>query len=235
MSAMAQTKVFGMKLGVDPKILIGALVVVAGLVFWYNSRSDEETPGGTAARTQAGEQPSMQPARPRTRNARRNQTKTANRGELQIKEVDATDGRIDPTLRLDMLARLQEVAPAHPGRSLFEVGSTEQAKAEMAQLHGPKIPTDIRRPMPQPITSMVPATPVLNIPLRFYGFVNPASKAEANRGLFMDGDNILVAVEGQMLEGKYLVVEMNQTSARLEDVQLRQGQTLPVVPEAMQQ
>ncbi|MBV9266349.1 MAG: hypothetical protein JO061_09300 [Acidobacteriaceae bacterium] len=234
---MAQTKIFGMKLGVDPKVVIGALVVVAALVFWYNSRSDDETSPSTAARQQVGGQAPLPAARTRARRTRRGEANNVNRGTLEITDVDVTDGRIDPTLRLDMLARLQAVPPAEPSRSLFEIGSSEDAKTA-AGLHGPTIPVN-PLPPPRPVTPQpggsVPGPPVLNIPLRFYGFAHPAAKNEANRGLFMDGDNILVAVEGQMLEGKYLVVEMNQTSARLEDVQLRQGQTLPVVPEAMQQ
>jgi hypothetical protein len=157
------------------------------------------------------------------------------RDTLQIKQVDASDGRTDPTLRLDMLERLQAVAPAKPGRSLFEVAPSEPPATASAPINGPKIPVNTPPPAQQTVLAAAPAAPAVNIPLRFYGFVNPAAKNEANRGLFTDGDNILVATEGQLLEGRYLVIELNQASARLEDVQMRQGQTLPVVPEAAQQ
>jgi hypothetical protein len=236
MSAAAQTKIFGIKVGVDPKVIIGVLVVVAGLVFWYNSRSSEEGPSGVNLRQGVTAPAGLQPAHARTRRAHRGDVNTANRGTLRIKEVDASEGRIDPTLRLDMLQRLQSVPPAQPGRSLFEIGPSEEAAKAAAQpIHGPKIPINVPPPQVRPVVPSAPPAVMANIPLKFYGFVKPASKGEANRGLFTDGDNILVATEGQLLEGRYLVVELNQNSARMEDVQIRQGQTLPVVPEAIQQ
>ena len=75
----------------------------------------------------------------------------------------------------------------------------------------------------------------VNIPLKFYGFVRPAEKGQNNRGLFLDGDNILVASEGELIDHRYLVRELSALTARLEDTQVKQGQTLQVVPEARQQ
>src|ERR1700759_1256664 len=96
---------------------------------------------------------------------------------------------------------------------------------------GPKIP--ISSPMPNKANSP-PMGPVVNIPFKFYGYVKPATKGENNRGLFLDGDNILVASEGELLEHRYLVVELTPNNARMEDTSIKLGQTLPVVPEAMQ-
>jgi len=42
-------------------------------------------------------------------------------GVLRIRPVDATRGDIDPTLRLDLLERLQKVPQAKVTRSLFEL------------------------------------------------------------------------------------------------------------------
>ena len=41
MSAASPTKIFGIRVGIDPKFLIGGLIVLAVILFWYNSRSDE--------------------------------------------------------------------------------------------------------------------------------------------------------------------------------------------------
>jgi hypothetical protein len=68
--------------------------------------------------------------------------------------------------------------------------------------------------------------------LRYYGFVRPAEIGKTNAGLFLDGDNVLVASEGQVVKQRFLIVELTPTSARLEDTQLRQGQLIPVVPVA---
>ena len=74
--------------------------------------------------------------------------------------------------------------------------------------------------------------PQVNIPLKYYGYVRRGERAAGNRGFFLDGDNVLVASEGDVLKSHYLVVELTPTSARMEDTQMRQGQTLPVVQAA---
>jgi hypothetical protein len=77
-----------------------------------------------------------------------------------------------------------------------------------------------------------PAEPPVNIPLKYYGFVRSGEKNQGNEGLFLDGDNIVVGREGEVVMKRYLVVALTPTSARLEDTQVKKGQTLPVVPAA---
>jgi hypothetical protein len=43
---------------------------------------------------------------------------------------------------------------------------------------------------------------------------------------------VVVGSEGETVMKRYLVVALTPTTARLEDVQLKKGQTLPVVPAA---
>jgi hypothetical protein len=234
--ASNQTRIFGIRLGVDPKILVGGIVLLALLLFWYNSRGDEEGPSttGSAARTAA---PALVTA-PRSHLAamRRGTAATNDRGTLRLRPVDATRGDVDPTLRLDLLTRLQSVDEAAGGRSLFDLGPTPAqvaaAAASAAAIKGPTIVPKPLGPVAQPV-AMGPAP--LNIPLKFYGYVKPGDKGEASRGFFMDGDNVLVATEGQVLKQKYRVMELSAKAARLEDIQLKQDETLQVVPEAIAQ
>lgn len=155
------------------------------------------------------------------------------RGTLRLRPVDATQGNVDPTLRLDLLTRLQSEDEAPAGRSLFEAGPTPaQIAAAQAQIKGPTI-------TPRPIAPPAPVVPTgpapLNIPLKFYGFVKPTDAREGSRGFFMDGDNVLVATEGQVLMHQFRVMELNAKSARLEDIQSKRDETLQVVPEATAQ
>jgi hypothetical protein len=229
MSTRAHTKVFGLKIPVRQNVLAGALGVVAALVIWYNLRSsDDSEPVATVPKTETASNPAPPTMRRKPRTDRRTGT-SSDRGTLKIKPVDASDGRIDPTLRTDLIARLQSVTPVAGGRSLFESGPAA-AQMAMGQLPNVKVPVG-PKPNPGPVTPVI-LSPSVNIPLRYFGFVHPAARNDFNRGLFMDGDNILIAKEGEELEGKYLVVELNANSARMEDTQLRQGQTLPVTPEA---
>ena len=226
MSAASQTKIFGMRLGVDPKILVGGLIAFAVFLFWYNSRGDEETGApatGVYHPTAVHTPEASSPARIVRRSAL-----TSNRGTLRLRAIDATQGDVDPTLRLDLLARLRSVKLEEGGRSLFEVGPPPLTQAQKDVLaHSP-----VLHPKPPPQSPTAGGPPPLNIPLQYYGFVKGAGRGQANRGLFLDGDNVLVASEGEVLKQRYLVVEVAATGARVEDVQLKQGKMLPVVPVA---
>lgn len=228
MSAASQTRIFGLRVRVDPKLLIGVLIAVAILLFWYNSRSEDDTTAPVAARP-ASAPAAASPARARPSTIRRAAT-AGQHGTLRLHSIDATQGDIDPTLRLDLLARLQSVQPITGGRSLFEL-APPPAPAALTKARGP-----IVIPKPLPVVNQAPAAPtapVVNIPFKYYGFVKPAAKGETNRGFLLDGDNVIVVSEGELLKQRYLVVTLSPNSARMEDTQLKQGQTLPLVPEAV--
>lgn len=231
MKPASQTTIFGIRMKLDPKILVGGIILLAGFLFWYNSRGDDEGPN-TAATVRPVAPAAAAMPKSHIATIRRGPTATNDRGTLRLRPVDATRGNVDPTLRLELLSRLQSEDEVPTGRSLFEAGPTpaEVAAANLTRITGPKIPP---QPLP-PAGPIVPAGPApLNIPLKFYGFVKPTDNREASRGFFMDGDNVLVAAEGQVLKQKYRVMELTAKAARLEDIQLRQSETLQVVPEAM--
>ena len=238
MSAAAQTRIFGMRLGVDPKLIVVGLVVVAGLLYWFNSRGEEAPATVTNSQTAASASAAGAAASPqslRRAPARRQARRDTNRGTLRLEAVDATRGDIDPTLRLDLLARLQTVELAPNGRNLFEAGPAPVNPAA-PPIKGPTIVPKPRPGQPgAPGAATPPAEQPLNIPLKFYGFVRPVGKGVPNQGFFLDGDNVLVASEGEVLKGHYLVVELTPNSARLEDTQLKKSATLQVVPEAREE
>jgi hypothetical protein len=227
-SAAAQTRIFGFRVRVDPRILLGGLIAIAVALFWYNSRGDDETStrpvGGNPLPTTA---PRV-PLRPHTV-VRREVKTNADRGNaLRLRPIDATRGDVDPTLRLDLLTRLQAVKPEESRRSLFEVGPAPTTAAETLVSNAPILP-------PKPLDpATVNTPPAIDIPLQYYGFVKGGENGESSRGLFLDGDNVLVASEGELLKQRYLVVELTPISARMEDVQVKQGKMLPVVPVAVQ-
>ncbi len=230
MSAAAQTKIFGIRLGVDPKILVIGLIAVAALLFWYNSGGEEGAPQtARVTRPEATEHASI-PARARSALQRRAAGSQNERTTLRVRPIDATSGDVDPTLRLDLLTRLQTVALPSTERNLFEAGAEAPTLAGAGPIKGPIMPP---KPLAPPSIAVVaPGPPPVNIPFKYYGFAKAASSGVANRGFFLDGDNVLVASEGELLQKRYLVVELSANMAKLEDTQLKQGQTLQVVPEA---
>jgi hypothetical protein len=231
MSAATQTKIFGVRIGVDPKLLIGGLIALAALLFWYNSRGDD-TGSSAAPQTRVENAPNSTPvARPRA--ASRRTRAASDRGVLRLRPVDATRGDLDPTLRLDLWDRLKAAGREAGGRNLFELGRSPQTAANVPVIKGPIInPGPVTPPQNVPVVN---AAPTSNIPLKYYGFMRPMEQGEANRGMFLDGDNVLIASEGDLVKQRYMVVEINPNSARLEDVQIKQGQVLPVVPAALPQ
>ncbi|HEX4170367.1 MAG TPA: hypothetical protein VHZ55_33290 [Bryobacteraceae bacterium] len=242
MSAPAQsstrqttTRIFGIPLALDPKILVGALVAMAALLFWYNSRGDDSEKTTPAASRNAeiaavSEKPASETKKDRAAQRRRSANKNDNE-TLRLRNIDGTRGDIDPELRLDLLAGLQKVKLPAGSRNLFEEGP-----AAAGGLNGVPVrkivPTALQTPVIAP-SYPIPSQLTVNIPYKYYGFVKPQNPGESNRGFFLEGDNILVGLEGQLLQQRYLVVQLSPGSARLQDTQLKREQTLPVVPEAV--
>jgi hypothetical protein len=233
MSSAAKTKIFGMRLGIDPKLLVIALVALAGLLFWFNSRGDERSSGSGGVTHVASSAPPAPAAlvKSRTQTDRR-RSSGQDRNILRLRPVDPTRGDVDPVLRLDFLERLSKVEAPSGMRNLFEIGPAEEAKGQGA-LPVRVIPVKSVAPV-APVSPEVPPVtmPTANIPYKYYGFAKPVNSGDANRGFFMEGDNILVATEGQLIQQRYLVVQLTSTTARLEDTQMKLGQTLQLVPEA---
>jgi hypothetical protein len=224
MSAAAQTKIFGVRVRIDPRILLGALIAVAVLLFWYNSRSDNEPSTRAIGSMRVPAAVTTRSPKPYTVGRREVRTNVERGSVLRLRPIDATGGDVDPTLRLDLLTRLQAVKPEESGRNLFEVGPAPATAAANLASHAPILPP---RPV-QPAAATM--GPTVEIPLQYYGFVKGGDNGESRRGLFLDGDNVLVASEGELLKQRYLVVELTPISARMEDIQVKQGKMLSVVP-----
>ncbi|MCX6609832.1 MAG: hypothetical protein NTW74_03150, partial [Acidobacteria bacterium] len=51
------------------------------------------------------------------------------------------------------------------------------------------------------------------------------------KGFFLDGDDIVVASEGDLIKTRYKVIRIGLTNVTMEDTQFKQQQTLPIVPD----
>ena len=231
----ARTKVFGMDLGVDPKVIALLLVIVAVAIYYFTSNSETTSTSSTVATPNLPVAVHPGPSlNARAVAARRANASRSDRGTLKLIAVDGSRGDVDPTLRLRLLDQVKNVAPATTSRNLFDSGNPETAQ------NLPPIPKNVPKLPPGPVAgSMVssamtkPPPPQFTIPLKYYGFVKPTGQAtDGSRGFFMDGDNILVGAEGDLLEKKFLIVALTPGVARLEDTQAKQGQDLQVTPEA---
>jgi hypothetical protein len=231
----ARTKIFGMDLGVDPKVVVLVLLILAAAVYYFTSSSDPS--GGSsspaAAVTSPVARPAMSPVLAAARNRRMSRT---NRDVLKLVPVDGSRGDVDPTLHLRLLDRVKNVPPAAGLRNLFDAAGSQTVAQNMPPV--PAHPPILQPKPPVPPSQMSamaagPVTPPFSIPLKYYGFAKPRGRAlDGSRGLFLDGDNILIGAEGDLLEKHFLIVSLTPTMARLEDTRAKQGQDIPVTPEA---
>jgi hypothetical protein len=141
--------------------------------------------------------------------------------------------RIDPSLKLDLLARLQQLPEEGGERSLFEFGAAPKPKTPTPTVAPvkPQTPPGAATAAGASPTSTAPPKPaVAPIPLKFYGYVGDA-KGTSKRALFLDGEDIVVAGENDMIHNRYKVIRIGVNSAVIEDTVNKNQQTLPLVEE----
>jgi len=128
------------------------------------------------------------------------------------------DSTLDPRLRLDILAASQNKKYEAGGRNIFrmeELKPITPAIASVRQPYGPEPPpTPTPTPLPPPI------------PLKFYGFASKGS--EPKRIFLADEGEVFVARQGDIVERKYKVIQINNTSVVIEDMLNSNRQTIQV-------
>ena len=143
--------------------------------------------------------------------------------------VDPT--QVDPTLRLELLAKVQAVDAAGGKRNLFQMGTPPLRAAALPP--GPE--TVVRPPIgprpPAPPTPPGPEPPPPPLPFKFYGFSTVRNNGKKTV-FFLEGDDILIAAEGDTLKRRYRIVRIGPTSVLLEDTESKRQQTLPLSEEA---
>ena len=240
-----------MKLGAnEPKKLValGALVLVGGYLAYTNVFSGSGGSSGAPAPRRAGlpdasDAPvggaagtaTREPVRPVAArgSAGRGQTgewhpslhKKGTRPEDRI-----NPSTIDPILHLEILAKLQQLAFASGGRNPFKFGPPP-GKPEPLKGPEPKVtlaPVAEVKPPPPPPTPTPPPPPIA---LKYYGFSSPPG-AGGKTAFFLDGEDILVAKEGETVKRRYRVVRIGVNSVVMEDTDSKRQQTLPLAEEA---
>lgn len=232
-----------MKLGTEPKkVGILAVLAVVGLYSFYaNALSGPEVP--VSARTAppppvtpsvAAPSGTAAPTRRRESTASSTQFRPSLRPRRPEDRIDPA--KIDPTLRLDLLAKVQAIEPVGGGRNLFQFGPPPpppEAKSK-EPLIVPKTPAQIAqeiaaRKAQEAAEPPKPPPPPIN--LRYYGF-STLREDGRKRAFFLDGEEILVATEGETLKRRYKVIRIGVNSVVMEDTESKNQQTLPLQEEA---
>jgi len=230
------------KIGAEPKKVAVVLVLMAVAAYFYISNrnsGESDAPSrsvvSTAPGPVTGSAVGQRASRPGSRSAGRGGTGGSNPREFRPsmrppKGVEPSS--VDPTLHLSALVKLQDVKLEPTTRSLFEISAAPpevlaakepgKIKVEPAfVLYGPKAPPPAP---PLPPTPRAPA-----IPLKFYGFVNPA-RPDVKRAFFLDSDEIVVAGEGDLIKKRYKIIRIGVNSAEVEDTVFKGDNTKQTLP-----
>lgn len=232
------------KLGADPKkiAILGVLVASAVVLYFYNSNSgggdsSSPTPAPSRPRTAitapSGAVAQRAAERPSFRRVQQDAGGTREfRPSFKPKNIDPAT--IDPTLRLDLLAKLKKVDVDAGMRSLFEISAAPPTATEVNVKEPAKIA--IGHPFVGPVLPK-PALPAPEpkappIPLKFYGFINK-NKGGDRRAFFLDGEDIVIAGEGDTIKKRYKILRIGVNSAVVEDTEFKSNnqQTLPLEAE----
>jgi hypothetical protein len=234
-----------MKLGAEPKkvVILGALLAVAALVLYFNVFAGD-SPAPRPVATPAPAPVSDPVVIPATHAAKLDRKAAASRSgnvqEFKLRQgvepgQPAPDpATIDPTLRLDLLAKVQKVEMPGQLRNIFQYGAAPPPPApkpvELPK-NVPKIainqpPAPTGPPPPPPVPTAPPMT------FKYYGY--KISKADGHKQAFLlDGEDIIVAGENEdMKRGRYKIIRIGTNSITIEDEQFKSSQTLPLLEDA---
>lgn len=226
-----------MKLGAEPKKLavLGTLLLVAVVVFWMNSSPSADDgytppPARPAANAPNPSPIAAAPAKPRpTQRTQSNEFRPSVRPKRGEDRPDPMT--IDPTLKLDVLAKLQQVNVEGPHRSIFDFGSVPPPKPDPVKLAAakPKVPSPIVPVTPPAEAANVepPKPQAPPVPLKFFGYISRSGQPQ-KRAFFVDGEEIHVVNEGDVVKRRYRIVRIGVNSVVVEDTQFGQQQTLPL-------
>ncbi len=230
------------KLGAEPKkvALLAGLLILAAVLFYVNVFSGPDGDSGSAALAPAvrpatpvagavpasGSPATATPPRP-ARPAR-----SEFRPSLRRRPEEAIDlSLVDPTLRVDLMERLQAVTAGGSGRNLFEFAAAPPPPApppSQATIEPKIIPlpvADAATPSEPAVAAPPPKPTAPPIPLKFFGYSTPP-RGGTRRGFFLDGEEIVVAIEGELIKRRYKVIRIGPASVEMEDMQFNQRQTL---------
>jgi len=139
---------------------------------------------------------------------------------------------IDPTLRLELLEKVQEVDAADGARNLFAFGKPAPKAVELPS--GPEPNVRIKT-VADGVKSGGPSGPPPDPPpppinLKYYGIV-AYSQGGKKTACFLDGDEILLAVEGDTLKRRYRLTHIGTGSVSMYDSESKREQNVPLAPE----
>jgi hypothetical protein len=123
----------------------------------------------------------------------------------------------EPQLRLDLLAKLQEIEYTGTHRNIFVAEPPPPPKAQVeaasARFVGPEPP---------------PPPPPVQVPGELFGYASEPSSGR-RVAFFSEGDDVLVVAEGATFLGRFRLIHVTDNSADVEEISTGRHATVPMV------
>ncbi|MGZ4787405.1 MAG: hypothetical protein ACXVZX_02725 [Terriglobales bacterium] len=204
-----------MKLGAENSkktIIAGALFLVAILMFVHMlvGSSGPSAPAATTATPATTTAPAARPAR-------RTAGRRGARATKQTAAAPVTPG-LDPRLQLAQLKGTEEIIYDGTGRNIF-------MDTEDPRIPAPKAPALLDTKNTPPPTPAPPVHVPPPINLKFFGF---ASGPDHKRVFLAQGDDVMVASEGDIVQRRYKIVKINNNNIEVLDLLSNNRQMIPL-------
>jgi len=230
-----------MKMGAEPR-KIAILVALTGAAVYLLYTNLASTPAGARISSVEARQtlpdPAAAPVAPAaTAPSRTSPNRRTNSHEFRPswkRKGGVDSSTIDPKLRLDLLAKVQAVELGPAERNLFQFGAAAPVAVADPGKIIPKTPAQIQAQIREEQARQNAAPPGPPPPppitLKYYGYA--AQRADGHkRAFFLDGDDIFVAAEGDVIKKRYKVVRIGVSSVEVEDTEFSHTQMLPLAAE----
>jgi hypothetical protein len=196
--------------------LIGAFVLVAAVILYYDFRDDTpprpvapavvSAPVKAAPAAKTGAAVAVPPGR---------STGSA------AKNLGTTSAQLDPTLRMAAMLVTESLAYSGSGRNIFSPNSVP------VDIPKPIAPVRVKPGPPPPPPPPPGPPPPPPIDLKFFG---TATGADGKREAFLlHGDDVFLASDGDIVQRKYKVISISANSILVEDMANNNRQTLPLL------
>ena len=217
-----------MELGANKKSLIqlAAALAVLAVVMYVQFFSG---PSGSPATSATATRPEPTPATERPGGPTESQPQAVDLATSQEHNPAA-----DATLRKELLERVRAIEAPVVDRNIFNFGRPKPLEIagpskEEAQLAQAKLEAAVRKPGPKPeLPAPKPAPKVARPPdWKYYGLAS-AANSEARQAFLLDGEEILLASKGSLLQGRYRITDIGLQAVELEDTQENQQFSIPL-------
>jgi len=195
--------------------IIGAFVLVAAGILYYELRDDSPAPTPPPVVVTA-------PARSAPAAGAVVALPSGNIAGAAAKKLGTTSAQLDPTLRMDAMLVTESLVYSGSGRNIFSANSAPiEIPKPIASVRAVKAPP----PGPPPPPPGPPPPPPID--LKFFGTATAANGTR--RAFLLHGEDVFLASDGDIVQRRYKVVTISANSVVVEDMPNNNKQTLPLL------